>query len=291
MERIKITDAEIRVQAENEYKNNYILTHTSCIDITGDLIAGTLLDRIMYWFSADKNGRRRVRVVRDGYYWLVKKRTDWYDEIRISPKQYDRAAKILTEKGLIHTAVFHFSGTAQTHIRPDYETYYRLIDEWKTQRAEKAKQNIEAENRRIDAYNEKNRTIPLLTEEDYEGYDEYVREADNDEYEKYRESFEALWSEYPKKIGKSEALEAYAEDRRRNAVSDNVILAAIIAYKKYIDKYKIQYRYVKNGSAWFKNRCWFDKYDTRDSYRDSGRADYDYAALENRERTKERKKE
>lgn len=253
MEKLKISDAEINSRAEAAYRNNYILTHNACIDMTGDLIAGMLLDRIMYWFSAGEDGKRRVRVVRDGYYWLVKQRTDWYDEIRISPKQYDRAAKILAEKGLIHTAKYRFNGVIQIHIRPDYEVYQSLAEEWKRNEAERIKREMDEENEKITAYNE---TVPLLPEDDYEDY----RGAMNDEYDKYKESFEVLWEQYPKKIGKQEAYRAYADDKKANNTDDGVILKAIAAYKQYIKN--IEYRYIRNGGTWFKRHSWNDEYNT-----------------------------
>lgn len=292
MEKVKLTEAEIKVRVDNEYKNNYILTHTACIDIAGDLIAGMLLDRIMYWFSVGENGKRRVRVVRDGYYWLTKQRTDWYDELRISPKQYDRASKILAKKGLIHTAKYRFNGVIQIHLRPDYEVYSKLLEEWKEEQAEKIRRQAERENERIDAYNE---IVPLISDDEYEDYENYdgFAEKDDAEYEKYKSSFESLWAEYPKKVGKDEAFEAYSEEKRKNNTSDKIILNAIIAYKQYIEKNNIQYRYIKNGSTWFKQRAWNDEYKstTDNQYEVYDDKKYDYKELERKIWEKQKAKE
>ena len=75
--------------------------HHAYVDIAGDMVAGALLSQILYWFGADRNGRPRARIQKDGYLWIAKARGDWWEEIRITPKQYDRAAKILKEKNLI----------------------------------------------------------------------------------------------------------------------------------------------------------------------------------------------
>jgi len=85
-------------------------------DITGDLVAGTLLAQIMYWFSRSKNGQPRVEKFTNGRYWLAKKRSDWFEECRISAKQYDRAIAILEDRGFVSTKVMKFGGTPMPHL-------------------------------------------------------------------------------------------------------------------------------------------------------------------------------
>ena len=65
------------------------------VDMTGDLISGLLLSQIIYWFSPDKNGKSKLRVTYKGKRALAKARNEWFDEIRITAKQYDKAIKIL----------------------------------------------------------------------------------------------------------------------------------------------------------------------------------------------------
>lgn len=80
------------------------------IDIAGDLVAGILLSQIMYWFLPDKGGNPKLRVKdKEGVSCLAKNRDDWKKECRISARQYDRAIKILQEKGFIgvHNSMFN----------------------------------------------------------------------------------------------------------------------------------------------------------------------------------------
>jgi hypothetical protein len=127
----QITTEELNVLVENKFANSINVVHHAYIDISGDLLAGTLLGQILYWFSPDKNGRPRVRVKKDGYYWLAKDRSDWFDEIRISPKQYDRAAKLLEDKKLIIKSKYKFKGMPMIHIRPNYTILNNAINAWK----------------------------------------------------------------------------------------------------------------------------------------------------------------
>lgn len=146
------------IKAKVEYLSSHRCNHTlhKYIDISGDLIAGTLLSQIMYWFST-KNGKSKVSIYRDGHYWLAKRREDWMDEIRISKKQYDCAIKKLTaeieptkeekeknpgnkgkrrekkfdnDKALVEVKTFHFHGIPMTHIRPITENINRMVAEW-----------------------------------------------------------------------------------------------------------------------------------------------------------------
>lgn len=87
------------------------------IDITGDLIAGILLGQIVYWNLPNENGQSKLKVMKNGEMWLAKGRGDWWDEIRITPKQFDRAIKILQEKGFVESKRFKFNGAPTIHIK------------------------------------------------------------------------------------------------------------------------------------------------------------------------------
>lgn len=134
------------INAKVEYLYTHRANHTihAYIDITGDLIAGTLLSQIMYWFSKGKNNEVRASIYRDGHYWIAKRREDWYGEIRVSPKQYDRAISMLSgkikvdgkekideSKRFVEVRKFHFNGIPTTHIRPITENINKAISAWK----------------------------------------------------------------------------------------------------------------------------------------------------------------
>lgn len=130
-----MTKQEALSMAEYAFSHEISVSVKAHIDITDDLIAGNLLSQIMYWFSPDKNGNSKIRVRKKDGYWLAKSRRDWYDEIRISPKQYDRAIKILKDKGLVETKIYRFNGSPMIHVRPIWENYQKSLDEWKENRA------------------------------------------------------------------------------------------------------------------------------------------------------------
>jgi hypothetical protein len=84
----------------------------------GDHAAGIFLSQLVYWYlKPDKNGRRRTRIYRDNNWWVAKSRDEWYEEIRLKPRQYDRVAKKLKCLGLIDTASYKFSGRPIAHVR------------------------------------------------------------------------------------------------------------------------------------------------------------------------------
>lgn len=120
-----------RTLADAALANKLNVIYHAYVDIAGDLIAGALLGQILYWFGAGKDGKSRARIVKDGFLWIAKTRADWWDEIRISPKQYDRAAKILKDKGFIEIKTFKFYGNPTTHIRIVPEAINAAIDAWK----------------------------------------------------------------------------------------------------------------------------------------------------------------
>ena len=124
--------SEEEVNAQVDYLSGAKCNHTfhKYIDITGDLIEGTLLSRIIYWFTPDKNGRSKIRVVKDGKLWIAKQRKDWWEEIRITERQYDKAIKGLEQKGFVVLAKYKFNSMPTVHIRPNYENINKAVATW-----------------------------------------------------------------------------------------------------------------------------------------------------------------
>lgn len=85
------------------------------IDIAGDLVSGLLLSQIIYWFLPGEHGQK-LRVEKEGKFWLAKGRTEWWDECRISPKQFDRAIQVLKAENLVEIKRFRFRGSPTIHI-------------------------------------------------------------------------------------------------------------------------------------------------------------------------------
>jgi len=98
------------------------------VDIAGDLIAGLLLSQIIYWHLPSNEGKSKLRIEKEGKTWLAKNRTDWWDEVRITPKQFDRAAGLLKEKGIIETKLFKFNGAPAVHI---YLNEKKFLELWR----------------------------------------------------------------------------------------------------------------------------------------------------------------
>jgi len=72
-----------------------LIIQKTFVDVSGDLIAGILLSKIVSLF-ANKN-----TTTIKGELAVARLRKSWWDEIRISPKQYDRAIKLLQELGIV----------------------------------------------------------------------------------------------------------------------------------------------------------------------------------------------
>lgn len=62
---------------------------------SGDPLAGLMLSQIVYYHLPDRRGNPRLHIERSGNLWLVKRRTDWWEECRIKPKQADRILGVL----------------------------------------------------------------------------------------------------------------------------------------------------------------------------------------------------
>jgi hypothetical protein len=87
------------------------------VDMAGDVIAGLLLSQIVYWYLPGAAGQTKLRVEKDGKRWLVKSREEWWEECRLTPREVDRARKVLEGNGLIQVRLYKFNGSPTQHIR------------------------------------------------------------------------------------------------------------------------------------------------------------------------------
>lgn len=73
------------------------------------------------------------------------------------------------------------------------------------------------------------------------------------------QEFNQIWTMYPKKQGKANALKSYIKARKKGTEYETVLLG-LENYVKYITIEKIESTYVKHGSTWFNQECWNDDY-------------------------------
>ncbi len=95
-----------------------------------DLVAGVLLSQIIYWHLPPKRGNResKLRVWLDNDLWLAKNRTDWWAECCISEWQYDRAIKVLEEKGYVTVRNSMFNGKRTPFIRLLWDKFLQDLE-------------------------------------------------------------------------------------------------------------------------------------------------------------------
>lgn len=87
------------------------------VDMAGDLVAGIMLSQIVFWHLPDRNDKTRLKIEKDGHFWIAKAYSDWYEEVRITEWQAPRALAILVEKGIVEKKIFKFDGAPTVHIR------------------------------------------------------------------------------------------------------------------------------------------------------------------------------
>lgn len=86
------------------------------VDMAGSVKAGLMLSQIIYWYLPGQTDTK-LRVKKKGSYWLAKRRYDWWDEIRLTPKEVDNATLKLEEAGLIKTKIHRFNNLTTVHIQ------------------------------------------------------------------------------------------------------------------------------------------------------------------------------
>jgi uncharacterized phage protein (TIGR02220 family) len=110
------------------FSRNVFRVNKTYVDIVGDLTAGLLLGQIVYWHLPNENGKSKLKVVKKDGLWLAKGREEWWNEIRITPKQYDRAIKILKDQDIVNVKLYRFSGVPKIHIQLNHSVLANRVN-------------------------------------------------------------------------------------------------------------------------------------------------------------------
>lgn len=86
----------------------------------------------------------------------------------------------------------------------------------------------------------------------------------NDDEDLFKIEFEKLWTIYPKKQGKKDALKHFVKARKKG-IDFDVILKGLENYNEYIKKTNKESKYIKQGSTWFNQECWNDEYNLKET--------------------------
>ncbi len=252
------------------------------IDIAGDLVAGILLSQIIYWHLPSKrDGQTKLRVKKDGKLWLAKGRDDWWDECRITPRQFDRAIGILVDKGIVEKERFRFGGSPTIHIRLVPEVVMQYIENEisgvnsiLTKGENPILQNVKMElDERLKTLTENTteNTTETTTLNTYalESACDSTRASpnDHDKQEKPRkpfrslkqqQRFDAFWEQYPKRRSKGQAEKAWLKinpDEEKIAA----MLAGLENAKKSAEWQKDGGQYIPHPSTWLNAKGWEDE--------------------------------
>lgn len=116
--------------ALKELETHKVSFEMTYVDMAGgDLIAGLLLSQIVFWFLPSKKGNNKTRATYKGKRAIAKNREDWYEEIRITPRQYDRAIQILKELDIVNVENSMFAGKRTPFIMLNGDVFLQLYDE------------------------------------------------------------------------------------------------------------------------------------------------------------------
>jgi hypothetical protein len=210
---------------------NFEMTY---VDIAkGDVIAGLLLSQIVYWFTPTSEGKSRTKVTYKGRRALAKSRDEWYDEIRITPRQYDRAIKILKDVGVVTVENSMYNAKRTPFIMLNEDVLLRLYN-----------QEIERFNQKVKPVLPKSKTdidktgTPLTeTNTETNNKDKRYKDEDVKNYQTESKDDDLLVDENNSSDIAKEALEFYKLMPRQ----DGDLVEFILVYRKLRSKYSKEY--------------------------------------------------
>lgn len=243
------------------------------IDIAEDLIAGILLSQIVYWHLPSKrDGNSKLKVKKGNKLWLAKGREDWWDECRITPRQFDRAIGILAEKGIIEKKLFRFNGSPMTHIRLIPDALMEHINDALTK-----KNTCDAVNwiltKSENPYLQKceiqlDKSVKTLTYNTTDNTTDILTRASNQKQTarkpfrsiKQESEFDQFWRLYPKKRSKGQAEKTWVKINPDDELYKQ-ILSGLENAKKSLDWQKDNGQYIPYPSTWLNAKGWEDEYE------------------------------
>lgn len=110
--------------AWHHMQNDVIEFKKIYVDISGSLNSGLLLSYILECCYTCKKCRKI-----EGELWVVAKREDWWEECRLTVKEYDSACKMLVNKGLVIKKILRYGDDVMTHLRINEEIFIKSLSE------------------------------------------------------------------------------------------------------------------------------------------------------------------
>jgi hypothetical protein len=97
------------------------------VRVTGDLVSGVMLSRIVFWWTPNKQGKTKLRATFDGQPWLVKSSENWKRECGFTTDEYRYAISKLKAKKFIYTEIHLFKGKTAVFIRLNFKKLGQAI--------------------------------------------------------------------------------------------------------------------------------------------------------------------
>ncbi len=116
---IILTDSVRLWIADLDAGNDKLLMRRAYIDLCGgDHVMACIFSQLMYYSHPDSTGKpSRMRVKRDGHYWLAKQHSDWSEECRVPTDMARRKIDHMRILGLVIAKNYRFDGKKTQHLR------------------------------------------------------------------------------------------------------------------------------------------------------------------------------
>lgn len=99
------------------------------VKLMGDLAGASLLSQIVYWNRAPRHmvGGTKLRVVKNGKFWIAKHREDWMEECQITLHDYKQNMGKLVKYKLVELERYMFAGKVTPHVYLDLGMLYKAF--------------------------------------------------------------------------------------------------------------------------------------------------------------------
>lgn len=269
------------------------------VALTGDFVQAVILNQLLYWtervndfdaFLAEEAKRKEAHgedaslELNNG--WIYKKAEELADEtmLTVSPNTIRSKLKALVSAGFVSQRTnprYKWDKTMQyrvnvLYLQEELNNIGYELDGYKPigkgeklsdedaetlARTENSASHDEVSASQNEDISEQYQRLQTEITAETTSNEQDTKKASTPTQKEMEAEFDLLWSLYPRKKGKANALTAYKKCRK-NGTEFETVKAGIEAYVEEIKRKKTKADYVMYGSTFFNGMKWLDEYET-----------------------------
>lgn len=231
-----------------------IVLRKSLIDILGSHTTALMVSKLLYWHNKYQDMNRFMKISYE----------DWFDQLRLSPKQVKGCLKKLKELDVIEVAHKRFNGLRQLHMKINFAQLTKLLMQYENPTppvdsspvspctTEKLSTSRSVQ-KGLSGRAKRDRPITQNTTQNTKDNNAHLEKEGCATLPTHENTFKEFWEVYPKKKNKKRAFKLW-KDKNLRVISKEIIEKVTEQRKK--DKKWSKIQYIPYPTTYLENERW-----------------------------------